>query len=111
MSIAVLLLAAAGFAAAALRAAIALLAAFQSGVESFLARDLAEVRSRRGDLTGLSEVDELRALARRRRLVALGSFFMWAGLLIIPPLTSWPQILYAIYSVLWLLPRRRRAAA
>jgi hypothetical protein len=110
MSIAVLLLAVAGFAAAALRAAIALLAAFQSGVEAFLARDLADVRSRRGDLTGLTEVAELRALARRRRLVAMGSFLMWSGLLIIPPLTSWPQVLYAIYSVLWLMPRRRRAA-
>lgn len=108
MSIAVLLLAVAGFAAAALRAGIALLATLQSGAESFLASDLAEVRGRRGDLTGAAEAAELRVLARRRRLASLGFFFMWAGLLVIPPLTSWPQFLYALYSLLWLMPRRRR---
>jgi hypothetical protein len=107
MNSAVFLLALAGFAAAALRAGIALLAVIESGAESFLARDLEDVRRRRGDLTGLTDAAEVRSAARRRRLVALGFFSMWAGLLLIPPLTSWPQLLYAAYSVLWLVPRRR----
>jgi hypothetical protein len=110
MRTAVFLLVAAGIAAVLLRAASALFDALRGGVESFLAQDLAEIRARRGDLSGLEEAAELRAAARRRRLLSLGVFSMWLGLLIIPPLTPWPEFLYAAYSLLWLLPRRRRSA-
>jgi hypothetical protein len=102
----VLLLSVAGFAAVALRAASALLNALRGGVESFLARDLAAVRARRGDLTGLQEAAELRGMARRHRLLALTAFSMWVALLVVPPLTPWPELLYATYSLLWLAPRR-----
>jgi hypothetical protein len=109
MSVAVLVLAVAGFLAAALRAVIALFAVLQSGVEGFLARDLAEVRGRRGDLTGAADAADVRAAARRRRFTAIGFFTMWLGLLLIPALTPWPAFVYASYCVLWLMPRRRRA--
>jgi hypothetical protein len=106
MRLAVLLLSVVGFAAVALRAASALLNVFRGGVESFLARDLAGIRARRGDLTGLQEAAELRGVARRHRMVALGAFSMWVVLLVVPPLTPWPELLYATYSLLWLAPRR-----
>jgi hypothetical protein len=105
------LLAIAGFAAVALRALIALLASLRRGVDVFLARDLADTRRQRGDITGLTDAAEARAAASRRRFVALSFFFLWAGLLIIPPLTPWPTMLYASYCVLWLLPRRRMRGA
>jgi hypothetical protein len=107
MNLALMLLAVAGFAAAAVRAAVALFMAVRSGVDSFLARDLAESRGQRGDLTGLADATALRQTARRRRFVALGVFALWAALLIVPPLTPWPLLLYAGYSLLWLVPRRR----
>jgi hypothetical protein len=103
-----LLLGAAGVAAVALRAAGALMTVISGGVESFLARDVADVRARRGDLTGLADADAVRQRARRRRFVALGVFSMWVCLLIVPPLTPWPGFLYAAYSLLWLVPRRTR---
>jgi hypothetical protein len=102
------LLAIAGFAAVALRAVIALLASLRRGIDVFLARDLADTRRQRGDLTGVTDAAAARAAASRRRFLALGFFFLWAGLLVIPPLTPWPMMLYGSYCVLWLLPRRRR---
>jgi hypothetical protein len=106
MRLAVLLLSIAGFAAVVLRAGLALLHALKGGVESFLASDLAEIRARRGDLTGLDEAAQLQSAARRTRLAALGAFFLWGGLLIVPALTPWPELLYAAYALLWLVPRR-----
>ena len=107
METALQILAIAGFAAVALRAVIALLASLRRGVDVFLARDLADTRRQRGDITGVTDAAEARAAASRRRFLALSFFFLWAGLLIIPSLTPWPTILYASYCVLWLLPRRR----
>ncbi|CAN5710601.1 hypothetical protein BH23GEM10_BH23GEM10_11500 [soil metagenome] len=104
-----MLVAVAGFAAVALRAVGALLLVVRFAVDAFLARDLADARARRGDLTGVSDAAGARALARRRRLAAVGALCTWGSLLIVPPLTSWPTLLYASYSLLWLLPRRRTA--
>jgi hypothetical protein len=106
MRTAVILLAVFGFAAAAVRMVRAALWALHGGVEGFLARDAAATRARRGDLTGLADAEAQRALARRRRMLALGAASLWAGLLLVPPLTPWPTALYASYSLLWLLPRR-----
>jgi hypothetical protein len=106
MDIAISLVAAAGIAAVLLRAVTALLRALRGGVDSFLARDLADLRAQRGDLTGLADAADVHAAARRQRLFALGAFFMWIGLLAVPPLTPWPRFLYVVYSLLWLVPRR-----
>src|SRR5688500_13648600 len=62
------ILAIAGFAAVALRAVIALLASLRRGVDVFLARDLADTRRQRGDITGLTDAAEARAAASRQRL-------------------------------------------
>jgi hypothetical protein len=109
MRVVIYLLGIAGFAAVTLRAALALLNALSGGVESLLARDLTEIRARRGDLTGVQEANDLQGAARRHRLLALGAFSMWAGLLVVPALTPWPALLYAGYALLWLVPRRRGA--
>jgi hypothetical protein len=106
MNIVIALLAAAGIAAVVLRALSALFRALRGGVDSFLARDLAEVRARRGDLTGVSDAAEQRRAAHRYRMFALLSAAVWIGLLAVPPLTPWPAFLYAVYALLWLVPRR-----
>jgi hypothetical protein len=106
MDAAFTLLAVAGIAAIVIRAFAAGARALRGGVEAFLARDAADVRAQRGDLTGLADASVARDAARRRRLYALGAMSFWIGLLVVPPLTPWPRFLYAVYSLLWLVPRR-----
>ncbi|HEX6307771.1 MAG TPA: hypothetical protein VFZ69_06245 [Longimicrobiales bacterium] len=110
MNIALVLLAVAGIAAVVLRLLRALFAALRGGVDAFLARDVADTRAQRGDLTGLDEASGAARAARRYRLLALGQALIWVVLLIVPELTPWPAPLYASYSLLWLLPRPTRHA-
>lgn len=105
-----MLLAIAGVIAVMLRLLRALFAGLRGGVEGFLARDVAETRAQRGDLTGLEDARSAAALARRRRVTALGAASIWVGLLVVPTLTPWPKLLYAAYSLLWILPRPTRHA-
>jgi hypothetical protein len=106
MDTAILLLAIAGFCAVALHLLRALLRVLTRGADAVLARELANTRAQRGDLTGLEEANLARGEARRRRYRALGVFSLWGGLLLVPQITPWPRLLYATYSLLWLLPRR-----
>jgi hypothetical protein len=107
MDTAVLILAVAGFGAVAARMLFALLRVLTRGADALMARDVAAARAQRGDLTGLEEANVARGAARRGRYVALGLLSIWAGLLLVPALTPWPRLLYAAYSLLWLLPPRR----
>ena len=110
VSTAILLLAAAGVIAVVLRLLRALFASLHGGVEAFLAKDVADTRARRGDLTGLDDARLAADVARRRRLLALGAASLWLGLLLVPTLTPWPAPLSAVYSLLWLIPRAARHA-
>jgi hypothetical protein len=107
MSTALTLLGAAGVIAVVLRLLRSLFVALRGGVDAFLAADIAQTRAHRGDITGLDDAQAAARLARRRRMRALGQSSLWAGLLLVPGLTPWPRLLYAGYSLLWLLPRRR----
>ncbi|MEX0906898.1 MAG: hypothetical protein WD054_01100 [Gemmatimonadota bacterium] len=106
MNTAILLIGLAGFAAVALRLAGTMLLVLRRSADVFVAGGLAGTRAERGDLTGVDEATNARMLARRRRLTAIGHAFLWGGLLVVPFLTPWPGLLYAAYSLLWLLPRR-----
>lgn len=81
------------------------------GIDSLLTRELVELRARRGDLTGLADATDARSLARQRRLLAVATFCFWLLLLVIPALTPWPAVLYALYALLWVLPQGRRPPA
>jgi hypothetical protein len=107
METAVLILAVAGFVAVAARMLRALLGVVTVGADALIAREVAATRKQRGDLTGLEEANLARSEARRRRYVALGLLSIWAGLLVVPAVTPWPILMYAAYSLLWLLPHRR----
>jgi hypothetical protein len=104
----ILILAVAGGLAILLRAGRALFLVLRGGADAIIARDVAATLARRGDLTGLQEARVAHADARRRRYLAVGVFSLWIGLLLIPSLTPWPRMLYALYSLLWLVPRRAR---
>ncbi|MGH7504505.1 MAG: hypothetical protein ACRELX_02600 [Longimicrobiales bacterium] len=108
MRIVLLILAVVGIAAVLRHLATALLRLLRRGVDAFMADQVADVRARRGDLTGLSDAEVVRSQARRSRLAAVGTVSLWTALLVVPPLTSWPELVYACYNVLWLVPPRRR---
>jgi hypothetical protein len=77
------------------------------GLDAYLAGQIAGVRANRGDLTGLSDAEGARAEARRLRRRAVFLMALWIALLVVPPLTPWPELLYASYTILWFVPRRR----
>ena len=95
-----------GFAAVITRAARTIFRLLHGGVDSLVAGEIARARARRGDVTGLGDALQDRTAARRRRRAALAAFVLWGGMLLLPPLTPWPLLLYAAYSLLWLLPHR-----
>jgi hypothetical protein len=75
------------------------------GLERFLVRGVADVRARRGDLTGLSDAAAQKRRARRAQLGAVSSLAFWVALGVAPLLTPWPRGLYAGYALFWVLPR------
>lgn len=102
------LLGIAGFLAVATRAVRTALRLLHGGADELLTRQLSKTRAQRGDLTGLQEAETHRQLAQRRRRLALGALVLWGGLLLLPPLTPWPALLYALYALLWLVPHGGR---
>lgn len=107
MSLLLAVLAIAGFFAVVFAGTRAALRVLRGGLESFLAGEVASSRATRGDLAGLSEAKDLQARARRARRLAAFQAFAWGALLIVPAFTPWTRELYAVYSLLWLVPRRR----
>lgn len=102
-----ILLAVLGGIAVARRAAASLLRLAHRGVDAFVAGEIEEVRARRGDLTGLQDAQQDVRHARGARQRAAAALCLWAGLLVVPPLTPWPIPMYAAYSLLWFLPAAR----
>jgi hypothetical protein len=108
MDVLLLIPAALGFMAIGLRVLRAGAGVLGRGMQRFVAGEVADVRARRGDLTGLSAARQQRAHAVRAQLRAAGVLSFWVALLIVPVLTPWPRWLYAAYSLLWLVPRVQR---
>ena len=71
--------------------------------ETWVARELARTRARRGDVTGLAEARAGAGRARVAWLRAVLSLAAWTGLLVGPALTPWPTTLYAASSLIWVL--------
>lgn len=65
---------------------------------------MAEIRARRGDLTGLAESRELERRARRRRRRDGLQALLWALWLVLPVIAGWLPAAYAVAAPLWLLP-------
>ncbi len=106
MTILLILLAIPGVLAVLLRFGIALLHTGKHTVEWYVARQISDQRAGRGDLSGLAEAEKIRAAAaREQRRYALHAL-MWMLLLAFPLLVPGAVIVYPLYSLLWLLPRR-----
>jgi hypothetical protein len=109
MDIVLLILAIGGIAAVLRHILTASSKLLRRGLDAYLAGQIADVRANRGDLTGLSDAQDARVRARRLRRGALFMMAVWVALLVVPPLTPWPELLYASYTILWFVPRRGAA--
>jgi hypothetical protein len=78
-----------------------------TAVEAATSRALAETSLRHGDLTGMSERRALAVRARRRRRMSGLLALLWLALLVVPAAFSVVRPVYALASLLWLLPGRR----
>ncbi|HET9438737.1 MAG TPA: hypothetical protein VFO52_01120 [Longimicrobiales bacterium] len=106
MTILLILLAIPGVLAVLLRLGIALLQTGKHTMEWYVARQISDQRAGRGDLSGLAEAEQVRAAAaREQRRYGLHAL-MWTLLLAFPLMVPGAVIVYPLYSVLWLLPRR-----
>jgi len=110
MQIVLLVLTVLGIAAVLRHLVTALTRVLHRGLDAFVAGRVADVRAHHGDLTGLSDATNARAVARRERRNAIAVVGLWVGLLLVPTFTAWPEYLYAAYNFLWLIPARRRPA-
>lgn len=102
------LLALAGGAAAAWHLVRAALRFLNGGAREVWADELARTYARHGDLTSMDETRKKKVRTARGTRRALAAAVGWLAVLAVPPLTAWPRLIYAAYSVLWVPPLARR---
>jgi hypothetical protein len=107
MTIILILLAIPGVLAVLLRLGIDLLHATRHTIEWYVARQISQQRAQRGDLSGLAEADKLRAAAAQKQRWYGMHAALWIVLLAFPLMIPGAVVVYPLYSLLWLLPRRR----
>lgn len=106
MELPLYILAGLGILAVSRRLVVAFVHVLRSGVEAYLAGEVAQTRANRGDITGMEEAYDTVAAARRVRGRALRAVVAWAVLLLLPVLLlEAPAPAYAACIVVWFLPR------
>ena len=104
MTFILILLAIPGVLAVLLRLSLAVLAATRHTVERFVARQIADQRAQRGDISGVTEAARLRDAAARQQWRFIIQALVWATLLLFPLAFPAAVVIYPFYSLLWLLP-------
>jgi hypothetical protein len=107
MIILLALLAVPGIAAVLLRWWHAAFGATRYSLERLVASQIAGRRAERGDISGLSEAEQVRQRARERQWRGLLRVAFWSAVLVVPLALPGTLIIYALYSFLWLVPRQR----
>ncbi len=107
MRVGLLILGVIGFAAVAWRLLWATLRLLHRGADSVMAGEVVGRRADRGDITGMQEAAAARSTSVRTRRRASAFALLWLVLLIAPTLTASTELLYALYSPLWLLRTTR----
>ena len=94
-----------GIAAVLLRWSSAALVVARYSLERFVAGQIADSRAQRGDISGMSEADNIRRKSRAAQRRALGLLLLWSAALVVPIVLPGTFIIYILYGLLWLLPR------
>ena len=105
-----LIFAIAGFLAVARQLTRAVFILLKRSVDTFVLREVAGERARRGDVTGLVEARAAKGERRRARFFSLLAVIGWAALLALPLTTRATLPGFALYSIFWIIPllRKRR---
>lgn len=101
MTLILILLAIPGVLAVLLRLGKALLRAGKFSLERYVARQIVDQRAGRGDLTGMEEAEQVRAVAAQKQVRFLGETLLWAGLLALPLVFPPAIFLYPFYAIFW----------
>ena len=79
----------------------ATMALARQALEGYVLRTLARTRAQSGDLTALTEANQLARANRLRRYRRWGEVLGLAGLLFVPTLTAYAMHIYALYNLFW----------
>ena len=77
-------------------------------VEGYVVRTVADAQAQRGDLTALTEANQVRRQQQRLRYRRWGEFLGLLALILVPPLTTYMLMIYATYVVFWIPSLRAR---
>jgi hypothetical protein len=111
MTLVLILLAIPGVLAVLLRLGASLFKATKYSIERYVARQIVDQRAGRGDLTGMTEAENVRAAAARNQQRFVIETLMWIALLGLPLMFPAAVLLYPFYSIFWLLPKRGHGTA
>jgi len=105
MTLLLALIALPGIAAVLLRWSSAVFGMARLSVERFVAGQIADSRAQRGDISGMTEAEAIRRRSRAEQLRLTLQILLWSAALLIPVLLPATFVIYALYGLLWLVPR------
>lgn len=73
----------------------------REGLETSVLHMVARTRAQSGDLSALSEANQLAIVQRKRRLRRWAEVLGLIGLLFAPTLTTYSMYIYALYNLFW----------
>lgn len=109
MTLLLALIALPGIAAVLVRWFAAVFGMARHSVERYVAGQIADNRAQRGDISGMSEAESIRRRSGAEQMRLLLQVLGWTGLLVAPLLLPASLVFYALYGLLWLVPRPTRA--
>jgi len=76
-------------------------------IELLVARQISDSRAARGDISGMGEAESFRQNSRAKRWRSVTHTLIWTGVLLFPLIIPGTLLVYALYGLLWLIPRKR----
>lgn len=110
MTLLLALIALPGIAAILIRWSAAVFNAARHSAERFVAGQIADQRAARGDISGMTEAENIRQRSRREQFDGLLRVLFWTAALAVPIFIPGTFVIYALFGLLWLLPKPTRRA-
>ena len=107
MSLLLVLIALPGIAAVLLHWSRSVFETARYSIELLVARQISDSRAARGDISGMSEAESFRQNSRAKRWRSVTHTLIWTGVLLFPLIIPGTLLVYALYGLLWLVPRKR----
>ncbi|HUP88385.1 MAG TPA: hypothetical protein VM100_03505 [Longimicrobiales bacterium] len=105
MTLLLALIALPGIAAILLRWSAAVFKAARYSAERFVASQIADQRAQRGDISGMTEAENIRRRSRNEQLAGVGRVLFWTAAIAVPIFLPGTFVIYALFGFLWFLPK------